>query len=186
MVSQGFPVIALVFDPQISTTLYAGLSGSGILKSTDDGGSWFSKGNGLLPYPSIASITINPINPDIVYAEGVYGVWKTTNGGDLWVRSINGIPPSSYVSSLAIDPTHPDIVYAGTNIYSDFPAIGIYQSFNGGATWHAFNSGLTNPLVTTLMIDPTRPATLYAGTFGSGVFVRQPLAFVSYIPNILR
>src|SRR5262249_8697532 len=47
---------------------------------------------------------------------------------------------------------------------------GVLKSTNGGTSWDALNSGLTNPNVLALAIDPTNPATVYAGTAGSGVF----------------
>ena len=41
---------------------------------------------------------------------------------------------------------------------------GVFKSTNGGGSWTAINTGLTNPNVLALAIDPSAPATLYAGT----------------------
>jgi photosystem II stability/assembly factor-like uncharacterized protein len=46
----------------------------------------------------------------------------------------------------------------------------VFKSTDGGTTWSAVNSGLTNTAVFALAIDPTTPNTLYAGTGGGGVF----------------
>ena len=46
----------------------------------------------------------------------------------------------------------------------------MFKSTNGGATWSAVNTGLTDTYVNALAIDPATPATLYAGTWGGGVF----------------
>src|SRR4051794_10952832 len=70
----------------------------------------------------------------------------------------------SQVSSLAIDRTTPQTVYAGTITN------GMLKSTNGGTSWSAVSSGLTNTWIKALAIDPTTPQTIYAGTYGSGVF----------------
>jgi len=46
----------------------------------------------------------------------------------------------------------------------------VFKSTDGGASWSAINSGLTNIRVRALAIDPANPTTLYAGTDGSSVF----------------
>ena len=56
----------------------------------------------------------------------------------------------------------PATLYAGT-------AGGVFKSSDGGESWAAANTGLTNLSVQALAINPTTPATLYAGT-GGGVF----------------
>ena len=68
------------------------------------------------------------------------------------------------MTALAIDPQTPTILYAGTE------RGGVFKSTDGGESWIAFNTGLTNLLVNSVVVDPQRPTTLYAGTQG-GVFV---------------
>src|SRR5207244_10968909 len=46
---------------------------------------------------------------------------------------------------------------------------GVFKTTNGGGSWTAVNTGLTNFQVTALAIDPQTPATVYAGT-ANGVF----------------
>jgi photosystem II stability/assembly factor-like uncharacterized protein len=72
-------------------------------------------------------------------------------------------PEGGWIYALAVDPTTPTTLYAGT--YGG----GVFKSTDGGATWSAVNTGLTNKSVWALAIDPTAPNTLYAGTYG-GVF----------------
>jgi uncharacterized protein (TIGR03437 family) len=66
--------------------------------------------------------------------------------------------------ALAIDPSNPATLYAAE--YGG----GVFKSSNGGASWSASSSGLTNLGVLALVIDPSNPATLYAGTIKGGVF----------------
>ena len=66
---------------------------------------------------------------------------------------------------MAIEPTVSATLYAGTE------GGGVFKSTNGGQSWTAVNSGLTDTYVYALAIDPSTPVTLYAGTgFGGGVF----------------
>jgi hypothetical protein len=72
-------------------------------------------------------------------------------------------PEGGWIYALAVDPNTPTTLYAGT--YGG----GVFKSTDGGATWSAVNTGLSNKSVWALAIDPTAPNTLYAGTYG-GVF----------------
>src|SRR5262249_13152054 len=65
--------------------------------------------------------------------------------------------------ALAIDPRTSSSLYAGTSS-------GVFQSTDGGSSWTAVNTGLTDLFVLALAIDPLTPTTLYAGTFGGGAF----------------
>ena len=65
--------------------------------------------------------------------------------------------------ALAIDPQTPTTLYAGGTG-------GVFKSTDGGESWSAVSSGLTDLRVSSLAIDPKTPTTLYAGTSGSGVF----------------
>src|SRR5437870_7033894 len=86
-------------------------------------------------------------------AEGGINSWTSTNG-----------PRGGSIGALAIDPVTPATLYAGA--YSG----GVFKSTDGGGSWTAVNTGLTDVCVRTLAIDPQTPATLYAGTDRGGVF----------------
>ena len=85
-------------------------------------------------------------------------------------------PEGGWIYALAIDPTAPNTLYAGTN------GGGVFKSTDGGTTWSAFNTGLTNLSVYALAIDSTM---LYAGTWYGGAFALQHRARV-YLPLLLR
>ena len=82
-------------------------------------------------------------------------------GSNVWT-SIG--PEGGDIRALAIDPDMPDTLYAG--VYGG----GVWKSTNGGASWRAVNTGLTDTFVSALAIDPDTPTTLYAGTGYGGVF----------------
>jgi hypothetical protein len=73
-------------------------------------------------------------------------------------------PGGGTMSGLAIDPLTPATLYASVR------TSGVFKSTDGGESWSAANTGLTNTDVWPLAIDPLAPATLYAGTYGGGVF----------------
>ena len=60
---------------------------------------------------------------------------------------------------LAIDPVTPTTLYAAL---TDDPAA-VFKSTDGGSSWSASNTGLTDLAVGVLIVDPTIPTTLYAG-----------------------
>src|SRR5882724_2141441 len=158
-------VVALAIDPKTPTTLYLGLGdGSGIYKSTDEGGSWSPASTGLGEGP-IYSLAIDPQTPTTLYAAvGYGGIFKSTDGGGTWHAASAGLPTwggSNYraVSSLAIDPRTPTTLYAATGA-------GVFKSVNGGGDWSAVNS----PAVVLLVIDPQTPTTLYGGAEFRGIF----------------
>jgi hypothetical protein len=153
-----YEVNALAIDPSNPSIVYAVTQSDGIFKSTNGGKSWVAVITGLTCTLGYA-LAIDPSNPSTIYAGADCAVWKSTDAGGHWFA----ILITSYGLALAIDPTNPSIIYAGTWGY------GIFKSTDGGASWSANNSGLTNILVTALAIDPTNTSIMYAGTWG-GVF----------------
>jgi photosystem II stability/assembly factor-like uncharacterized protein len=83
------------------------------------------------------------------------------SGTDQWM-SLG--PFGGLINALAIDPTNPNTIYAGT--FSG----GVFKTTNGGSSWNAVNSGLSNLSIEELAIDPTNPNTIYAGAGASGVY----------------
>ena len=80
--------------------------------------------------------------------------------GDAWV---NIGPTPAAVGAIAVDPHGSGIIFIGTNLG------GVRRSVDGGITWSAVNTGLTNLDVGRLAIDASGPQTVYAGTMG-GLF----------------
>src|SRR5437899_11548906 len=79
-----------------------------------------------------------------------------------WIS--NG-PEGGTINALAIDPQTPSTLYTGTN------GAGVFQSPDGGASWRAINSGLTDTIIKALAIDPVAPSALHAGASMGGVFL---------------
>lgn len=155
-------VSRLAIAPSSSQTIYAGVSGGGVFKSTNGGNSWSAINNGLSD-TSIYSLAIDPTNSQTIYAAVYGGLFKSSDGGTTWGAINNGFH-SKNVRFLVIDPNSNQTIFAGT---SDG---GLFKSTTGGGSWSAINSGLTSTSVEAFVIDPSHSQTIYAGTYGSGVF----------------
>ena len=96
-------------------------------------------------------VTIDPKNPDIIYADmwaGRQGPWengawngpesglfKSTDGGTTWKKLTNGFPTTEQGLGrigFGIAPSQPDRIYATVDAGA---AGGIYRSDNGGESW---------------------------------------------------
>src|SRR5258705_5342708 len=110
----------------------------------------------------VISITLDPTNPDIVYAGAANGgVWKSTNRGRTWS------PKSDYqmslaIGALAIDPNNHLRIFAGTGQYGS--AVGTYYgngilfSNNGGDSWAELATAtFQRDEISRLIFDPTDP-----------------------------
>ena len=108
--------------------LYAGTETGAIFKSTDKGQSWDCVSDEL-SLGGIASIAVDPANPDIVYFGEGSTVYKTTDGGAEWkvVFQIPGLDP--YV--LAVNPVDPNIVLLGCGL-------GLFRSDDSGQSWNQY------------------------------------------------
>jgi ligand-binding sensor domain-containing protein len=158
---EGRTISALVIDPKIPNTLYAGSWGDGVFKSTNGGATW-SAINTDLPNHYVTALAIGPALGGTSYVGTLGGVFKMFNsaeGGAIWSAVNTGLT-NTHVLVLAIDPAIPGTLYVGT---SD----GVFKSTDGGAAW--INTGLKNTGVYALLINPASPDTLYAGT-SIGVF----------------
>ena len=112
--------------------------------------------------PALEAITVDPVNPDVVYAAGASGVQKSTNGGGSFVASGAGLPagiPTARTGALLVDPRNPAILYVGTE------AAGVFRSTDAGVSWLPMNDGLGDLHVFGLAMTPY--GVVYASTSSS-------------------
>lgn len=109
---------------------YGSNNSGNLMFSIVEGDEWLYRGPER-PSPSINELTIDPENPNVVYAATTEGVYKSTNGGDTWVAKLNGLGTFGglEVTNLVIHPTDSDTLYIST--WGD----GVYKSTNGGDSW---------------------------------------------------
>lgn len=123
------PPVAIVIDPTLPNTIYAGLDGGGVYKSINGGTNWTAANNNLtnLRVKALARSSAGTFFA-ATYGNGVF---NTTDSGDTW--SVCGSMANQNVLSLTIDGS--GRLYAGTEA-------GIFTSTNNCATWTAINSTL--------------------------------------------
>lgn len=92
------------------------------------------------------------------------GLHTTTAGiaNDRWT-SLGPGNIGGRIRSIVVHPEEPDTMWVGS------VGGGIWNTADGGATWHAVNDFAGNLGVSSLVMDPADPNTMYAGT-GEGFF----------------
>jgi len=161
------PILSIAIDPNDTSIIWAGTQyGGGILKSTNGGDYWVSKG--LTDENFVHSIAINPDNSnEILVGAGFYdgNIYKSTNGGENWVKKDSAI---AFVFDIKYDPRDPQFVYAATEGY------GVLRSTDGGETWHNYSNGIFYPVLYSLDIAQGDSVLLIAGSYSSGLYYIHP------------
>ncbi len=132
----GGRVRAIVVNPVVPSTWFAGGVSGGIWKTVDSGAHW-EPVNDFLSNLSIATMVIQPGNPSVMYAgtgefaqslQGA-GIFKSTDGGVTWAQlgSTANNEAFYYVNRLAMSPDGSVLLAATT--------MGIHRSTDGGATF---------------------------------------------------
>jgi hypothetical protein len=168
---------------------------------------------GDIPSTSMGSLLIDPTDHSgrTIYAgtgeesgssdsEAGIGLYRSTDGGNHW----SAVPGSAAVSSnrsigaIAVDPTNRNHIFIGTDVARhgassvnggrmtppSAPAVALYESTDGGATFHVVLSRPSDSVdpgspngsdffrggVTDVQYDPTDPHTLYATVTDYGLF----------------
>jgi len=126
-------ISAIVVNSRRPQTLYVGYP-RGVFQSTDGARTWRPMNVGLVGGHSVASLAIDPSNPQTLYT-GTYlsgGIFKTTNGGRRWAAT--GPPGKRYVLALALDPTDSETIYVGMAAGAK-----AFKSVDRGRTWRALS-----------------------------------------------
>jgi hypothetical protein len=128
------PPATIVIDPATPTTLYAGLDGSGIYKSTDNGATWAPAAIQPLSKRINAVVIDKNVSSTLYAAAYGSGVYKSPDSGATW-SACTTQPANLNLVSLISDASSK--LYAGTED-------GVFVSTDGCGTWGAMNSGLPN------------------------------------------
>jgi photosystem II stability/assembly factor-like uncharacterized protein len=152
--------------------------GRGVYKSIDAGKTW--KFLGLRDVGQIATIRVNPDNPDIVFVAASgnpfkpnqeRGVYRTNDGGKTW-KQVLFLTDELGAADLELQPGHPNVVFASMwhglrkpwTIVSGSLDGGIYKSVNGGDSWTKLGHGLPDKLFgrSNVAISASSPDRIYA------------------------
>jgi photosystem II stability/assembly factor-like uncharacterized protein len=162
--AEGQQIGGLAIDPRDPDRVFAAVLGHpygpnpdrGVYRSTDGGKHWekvlFKDEN-----TGAVQVTIDPVNPQVIYADlwaGRQGPWengawngpssglfKSTDGGTTWRQLRQGLPdPSQGLSRIGfcIAPSDPTRLYATVAANASYG--GIYRSDDAGESWKKLNS----------------------------------------------
>ncbi|MFZ2873230.1 MAG: hypothetical protein WAZ94_01970 [Phycisphaerales bacterium] len=177
-------IAAIACHPTLAHRYFAAAADGGVWRTDDAGASWTPLTDHL-PGLAIGAITIDPTNPDILYAGtgeanfanhsryGV-GIYKSIDAGATWTRLAQDAFSGRCISRIIVDPALPTRVYAAVTRAGGFPElaaakghpgapgpVGLFRSDDAGHTWAALD-GLPELSVTDLAMSPDNPAVLYA------------------------
>jgi hypothetical protein len=167
----GGRVRAVMTHPDEPGTLWAGSAGGGIWKTTNGGSSWYPL-HDLLPSLAISSLTMDPTDPDVIYAgtgEGFSnldalpgaGVFKSTDGGGNWTQLTDSlIMDAKHVNDIAHHPVHSGWLLACGTCKIGFGRV--WRSIDGGEHWNTTLE--TVYAATDVKYDPDDPAVVIVGT----------------------
>jgi photosystem II stability/assembly factor-like uncharacterized protein len=142
-------------------TIYLGSAYSRLFRSTDGGSNWELRNTGISPNVSIQSLSINPVNSDMILAGTSGGMFRTTNAGESWslVSTFNMVFEVEFAKSTS------NIAYAiGYQESAHF-----YVSTDSGITWTIPDSLFRLDKGAGLLTDPSNGAVVYINTM-KGVF----------------
>ena len=176
------PILVDVSDPT-GNTWYAGSTGGGVWKTTDESVTWDEISNGMESI-AISWLDQSRSQPNVLYAAtgvawvgGIQditgaGVYKSVDSGKNWTnvspRESNGYVLDEFnnVSRLLVDPTDPDIVIASTT--EDYFAQGhIWKTIDGGKNWTEVASATNR--IQQVIAAPSDFNIQYAAVRGVGV-----------------
>ncbi|MGB9429770.1 MAG: glycosyl hydrolase [Gammaproteobacteria bacterium] len=188
--SSNISIGAIAVAPSDPEVIYAGtgeadirndfVTGNGIYKSTDAGGTW--RYIGLGSTHTTSKIVVDPRNPNVVYVaslghvfvpNGEGGVYKTSDGGQTW-KKVLFVNDETGAIDLAMDPQNPEIMYAAMwqvyrtpwKLSSGGPGSGLYKTTDGGANWVniSHGQGLPQGILARIgvAVAPSQPNIVYA------------------------
>jgi photosystem II stability/assembly factor-like uncharacterized protein len=191
----GADIFCATIDPHDYNTIWVGTQFiANIYRSTDGGSTWEKRDNGIVTLyeESVRGITIDPADPNVVYAgvevalyPGSPGmlftrgkVYKTTDAGANWTLIWEGDNLARYIW---VDPRNTQRLYVSTGIFDRgaancdtithlYGGVGVLRSDDGGQNWTVLdgNNGLHGLFIPSLFMHPTNPDVLLAAATDQG------------------
>ena len=181
-------IAKIVVDPKNSNNIYVAAPGPlwsdskhrGLYKSEDGGKTW-SQSLYISEKAGCADVSVDPINPEIVYATtwefrrlpylfnsggSGSGVYKSLDGGKTWKELTKGLPAKPFGRvALALAPSAPQNLLA----IVEAKETKLYISSDGGENWKEQSATLnvvSRPFYfSTLVVDPKDPKRVYRPAF---------------------
>jgi hypothetical protein len=150
----------IAFDPADSQTLYYGTNR--LYKTTNAAGNWsaispdLTQGpyQGNLTFGTIISISVSPLNSDVIFVGTDDGnLWTTDDGGAIW-SNISAALPNRWVTCVLADPDDVNTVYATFSGYRFGENLGhVFKSENSGVTWQDITGNIPDIPINDIVKD---------------------------------
>jgi photosystem II stability/assembly factor-like uncharacterized protein len=153
---------ALAVHPTKPQTVFAA-GDTGLFVSRDGGATWERVG-AQGDVPTIWSLAVDPVDPDILFAgTRPAGVYRSRDGGQRWQKLTVDIAKecsigTPFVTSVMVDSGDHCTVWAGVEID------GVFRSLDGGETWAHVENGLYDPDIHAMASAPATPTRVFAST----------------------
>jgi photosystem II stability/assembly factor-like uncharacterized protein len=165
----------LAIHPHQRNIWYVTAGSGSVWKTLNNGTTWKPIFENQPSY-SIGCITIDPVNPDILWigtGENVSGrhvgfgdgVYKSLNGGKTWENM--GLKKTEHIAKILVNSHDNNIIYVAAEgpLWSSGGERGVYKSTDGGKTWKQSLHINKDTGVTSLVFDPGNPNVLYAAAY---------------------
>jgi photosystem II stability/assembly factor-like uncharacterized protein len=156
-------------------TILVATAGQGVLRSSDDGATWYRIGLGqALEFDAVVRcLAVHPEQPNVVYAGADVGLVRSDDAGVTWHR-VESPMDDQTIWSLAIDPNEADFMIAGTGAPS---RAAVFRTADAGVHWDRlppqipeFCAGVSKPRVLTATVDRYDPKNLWFGVEEGGLW----------------
>jgi photosystem II stability/assembly factor-like uncharacterized protein len=165
-------IITIAESPRDSMVIWAGTDDGNIQVTRDGGKSWTNVApniGGAPRFAWVASIQASHVDPGTAYVaidqhrldDFSSYAFVTTDYGKTWRRISEGL--NGYVHIVMEDPKEPSLLYAGTEL-------GIFASFDRGASWTDLRLGLPRLAVVDMKVHP-RENDLVIATHARGFYI---------------
>ena len=132
-------------SPRGGRTLYCGVFGQGVYKSTDDGRSWSrtgevgSQGNRrvcrlVLHRDGTLFALVTAMRQGREWLADGVGLWASSDAGQSW-RLVNESQPLLWPKDFTVDPVDSRVIYIGAANARPKEQAGLYRTRDGGRTW---------------------------------------------------
>ena len=166
----------IALDPVNPYVFYVGLGTGGVMKTSDNGGTFsaiFEKESTA----AVGALAVAPSAPANVWVGTGEandrnssgwgdGVYRSTDNGGTWANA--GLKDSKTIARIVVHPSDSNTVYVAAmgDLWNPGPGRGCFKTTDGGATWKAILAApapnATRVGCGDIALDPSDPNTVYA------------------------